>query len=107
MDMIAIWFGALIPTLLFSRLTLLPVKPKHRGRLPYLLVAHLLAFALCVLLLSFTDGIGGIGDRIANMFNDGLSRGAKVYGFPQAFWLVVEWFCRAKKIRSEISPRNK
>jgi len=96
MDMIAIWFGALIPTLLLSRLTLLPVKPEHRGRPSRLLIAHALAFGLCVLLLGFTDGEGGIGGRIANMFGDGLTSGARIYALPQAFWFVAEWFWRVR-----------
>jgi len=102
MDMIAIWFGGLIPTLLLSRLTLLPVKPEHRGRPSRLLVAHAIAFALCVLLLGFTDGEGGIGGRIANMFGDGLVSGARVYALPQIFWFILEWVWRAHTALQEV-----
>ena len=92
MDMIAIWFGALIPTLLLSRLTLLPVKPEHRGRPSRLLLAHAIAFALCVLLLGLT----------ANMFGDGLVSGARVYALPQIFWFILEWVWRARTARQQV-----
>ena len=88
--LLATWAGALIPTFLLSRLTLLLVKRGERHKFTRLAFAHGLALVLGMLLVGLGTGEGGLESRVANMLGPGLITGLAYNAIPQGFWLITE-----------------
>ena len=89
------WFGALVPTFLLSRLTLLLVKRGERHKFSRLAFAHGLALGLGMLLVGFNEGPSGFEGRVAHMLSlAGILTGLSYDAVPQAFWLIAEYIWR-------------
>jgi hypothetical protein len=94
LNWIALWAGALVPTFIVSRLTLLLIKRSQRHKFLRLAFAHGLALAIGVLLVGFGTGTGDFSARITNMLGAGLITGLYYNAIPQGFWLSAEYVWR-------------
>lgn len=99
-----LWLGALVPTFLVSRLTLMLVKRANRHKVSRLAFAHGFSLFIIALLHDFLSAEGGFDARVADMFRAGLVSGVVAYGPPQAFWLIAEYFFRKRRRGQGLGP---
>jgi hypothetical protein len=99
--LITTWAGALVPTFLFSRLTLLLVKRDNRHRFFHLAFAHGLALLIGMLLVGFGTHDNSPLSLVEYIFGPGLITGLYYNAVPQAFWLFSEYVVRSYRARRE------
>lgn len=78
--------GALLPTLLISRLILWLGKRMRGGAYPDLIIAHAISLAICFVISAFGAADGGPPKWMAGF----------AYLLPQLFWLIFDLVRKTK-----------
>ena len=93
---IAIWIGALLPTVIVSRLVLLALKRWDAGTTK-LIIAYAISWVICVVITSFGAADGGPNNYLRGIINNTP---------PLALWMVLDFLVYRRTGEVRLVPAN-